>query len=102
MSAKKNKKKSSGPLIAPDGPREEESLSKRGWKTLLSGIGLLVLGFVVLSFTDPMGRNWASRLSPFLILGAYCVIAAGILLPEPSPEPAKTLEAGSERTQLPQ
>lgn len=77
-------------------PKEErldaEAISSRGKKTIGAGVALLIIGFVVLSFTDPEGRNWASTLSPFLILGAYAVIAAGIFLPDEAPQ-EKTPEA---------
>jgi len=82
--AKKHKKKALAD--AKDGsvaaPARGEGISSRGWKVIGAGIAVLILGFYILTFTDPMGRNWASSLSPFLILGAYGVIAAGILLPE--------------------
>ena len=44
-----------------------------------AGIGVVFLGFIVLSLTDPSGQNWASTLSPFLILGGYGTVAAGIV-----------------------
>lgn len=45
---------------------------------------LLLVGFFVLTHTDPMGRNWASHWAPFLILAAYVTILIGIVFPEPS------------------
>ena len=54
-------------------------ISARGWKVIGIGAGVVTLGFIVLCFTDPAGQNWASTLSPFLILGGYGTIAAGIL-----------------------
>lgn len=54
-------------------------ISVKGWKVIAAGIGTVVIGFIVLCFTDPAGQNWASTLSPFLILGGYGTIAAGIL-----------------------
>jgi hypothetical protein len=59
-------------------------ISRRGWKTIGIGIGIVILGFVVLSFTDPRGQNFASHLSPFLILGGYTTIGFGILLKDPA------------------
>lgn len=64
-------------------PAQDPGISRRGWKTIGAGIGLLVVGFTVLCFTDPRGQNWASVASPFLILGGYAVIGAGILAPDP-------------------
>lgn len=37
--------------------------------------------------TDPMGQNWASNLSPFLILGGYALIGLGIVLKDPATPP---------------
>jgi hypothetical protein len=59
-------------------------ISKRGWKVIGIGIAVAILGYVVLSFTDPRGQNWASRLSPFLILGGYATIGFGIVAKDPS------------------
>jgi hypothetical protein len=55
-------------------------ISRRGWKTIGGGAAIAALGYLVLSFTDPRGQNLASTVSPFLILGGYATIGAGILL----------------------
>lgn len=70
------------PQVQPS-PAPESGISRRGWKVIGAGIAVLVLGYTVLCFTDPKGQNWASTLSPFLILGGYAVIGAGILTPDP-------------------
>lgn len=44
---------------------------------------MVALGFYLLSLTDPAGQNWASVVSPFVILGGYAVIGGGIVLPDP-------------------
>lgn len=62
-------------------PAKAEGISKRGWKVIGLGIGIVIIGFYVLSLTDPAGQNWASKLSPFLILGGYACIGVGIILP---------------------
>lgn len=59
----------------------EEKISKTGWKIISIGILVLILGFFVLSKTDPEGKNLASILSPFLIIGGYIVIGIGIVFP---------------------
>lgn len=97
MSKKHKKSKESAAAVPVQGAEggDGEVFSSTGKKTIGIGIGLLVLGFIVLRFTDPDGKNWASTLSPFLILGAYGVIALGIFLPDPvepppqSPPPAE-------------
>lgn len=78
------------PILVPAGA-EPEGLSSRGKKVIGVGVGILIVGFIVLSRVDPMGRNWAGTLSPFLILGAYVIIGFGIFISDPVPsEPKKT------------
>jgi len=74
-------------------PLEGESITYRGMLTIGGGVGVLALGFFVLTLTDPAGSNWASHVSPLLILGGYAVIAAGIFLPDPKPLDESVLEA---------
>jgi len=57
-------------------------ISKSGKKLIIAGICILVLGFFILSKTDPEGQNWASIVSPFFIIGAYVIIGFGIIIPE--------------------
>ena len=61
-------------------------ISKRGKKLIFIGIGVLIVGFLVLTRTDPAGQNWASHLSPFLIIGGYAIIGIGIIFPDPKPQ----------------
>jgi hypothetical protein len=76
---KKDKKKS---VVLPN-PTEPApaswSLSPRGWKIGLSGALLVLVGYGVLSLTDPAGQNWASTLSPFLLIGGYALIGLALL-----------------------
>lgn len=78
MKNKKNK--------APQSQRPAEvitsGITKTGWKIIAAGVLVLVAGYFVLSKTDPAGQNWASTLSPFLILGGYAIIGAGIIFPD--------------------
>ena len=69
-------------------PAPFAGVSKRGWKVVGAGIGLVALGFGVLSLTDPEGQNWASNLSPFLLLGGYAAIGLGIICPDEDESPA--------------
>jgi hypothetical protein len=68
---------SSGPL-----------LSKRGKKVMAAGVVCVVLGFWILTFTDPAGKNWASTLSPALLVLGYTLIGVGIVLPDPISAPS--------------
>lgn len=63
-------------------PVEATPLFSAGGKRLMGiGVGLIALGMALLAFTDPMGRNWASVLSPFAILSGYGLVFLGIFWP---------------------
>ena len=72
---------------APAAPLPTEALSPRG--KLIVGVGgaLVVAGFVVLSFADALGRNLPALVSPFLLIGGYAAIGAGLFLPPAPPAP---------------
>ena len=59
-----------------------KGISKIGKKIIFSGIIVLILGYFILTKTDPMGQNWASIVSPFLILGGYIIVGLGIVFPD--------------------
>ena len=81
MSKKHNKQKSTLHKIPT--PTAGPVISRRGKKTILAGAGALVAGFIVLALADPSGQNVAARVAPFIIIGAYAAIGAGIVLPDP-------------------
>ncbi|MCX7940730.1 MAG: hypothetical protein N2555_03025 [Endomicrobia bacterium] len=56
-----------------------DGISKTGWKIILLGVVGLVIGFILLSFTNPEGNNWASIVSPTVIILSYVTIALGII-----------------------
>jgi hypothetical membrane protein len=62
--------------------KKDQSITKSGIKFILLGIFLLILGFYLLSKTDPMGKNFPSLISPFIIISGYILIAIGIIFPE--------------------
>lgn len=43
-----------------------------------SGIGLLILGFIVLGMANRMADNWAGFTAPLLLVSGWIVIAAGL------------------------
>lgn len=97
---KKHKKPQLPRQPAPPTEAPSEPISSRGKGTIGIGIGTLAAGFIVLSFADPMGSNWAARIAPFLILGGYVLAGIGIFLPEAGP--AQGPQAGpSSETSLP-
>ena len=59
----------------------DEPISALGWRVIAGGAACVVVGFLVLTKADPMGRNWASTLSPLLTLGGYALVGLGIFLP---------------------
>jgi len=74
VSRKRDKKN----LISPTENMAPPFLSRKGWMGLGGGIFLLFLGFLTLSFTDPAGKNFASDLSPLLLVSGYALIAFAI------------------------
>ena len=84
MGKKDRKNRSKSPTPPAETPRGP-ILSKRGKKLIASGIAGVVLGFIVLSFTDARGQNLASRVSPFLLILGYTLIGVGIIAKDPPP-----------------
>jgi hypothetical protein len=60
------------------------SISLRGRKVIGIGVACVILGFIILTRTDPAGQNWASTLSPALLVLGYTLIGVGIVLPDRS------------------
>ncbi len=88
MGKKKGKREGGNPSLVSGGAASSASLiglSKRGWKTFISGSILLLLGFLTLSLTDARGQNWASTLSPILILAGYVFMGFGLILKDRLP-----------------
>lgn len=59
---------------------QQVGLSKMGLKVIFSSVGLLIVGFILLRFTNPAGNNWASFISPLVIILAYIFIGIGIMI----------------------
>lgn len=57
-------------------------VSSRGKKVIMAGVIVVLSGFWILTFTDPAGQNWASTLSPALLILGYAAIGVGIVLPD--------------------
>ncbi len=62
-------------------PSQPPLFSWWGKRLMWGGVFLALLGFWVLSWCDPLGRNWASWVSPILILGGYFLLALGLVWP---------------------
>ncbi len=77
--AKKNKAQKTTKAEAAQPP--EERISVLGWRLIGAGGAAVLLGFLVLSRADRMGRNWASDAAPLLILGGYAAIGLGLFAP---------------------
>ncbi len=81
-----NKKFTATPPASPS--LSAEHISRRGKKVMGAGVLALIAGFWLLTFTDPAGQNWASTLSPFLLIAGYIVIGIGITVRDPVPPQA--------------
>ncbi|MBI4651183.1 hypothetical protein HY745_07870 [Candidatus Desantisbacteria bacterium] len=57
-----------------------EKLEKKN--VILFGIGfiILILGYFVLTYTDSRGQNWASILSPIMLVGAYIIMGISMII----------------------
>lgn len=82
MKNKKNKHQQQQPNNQVKPVEKTAGISAVGKKIIFAGAALLVVGYFVLSKTDPAGQNLASTISPFLILGGYAAIAVGIAFPD--------------------
>lgn len=84
--AKKNKTDRRVVTNVEKSPVRAPLLSRIGKRIVLSGIASVVLGFILLTFTDPAGQNWASILSPLFLVGGYTAIGVGLVVKDPSAE----------------
>lgn len=48
--------------------------------SFISGIAMIFIGFFLLTLTNPEGNNWASILSPLLIISGYIVVIIALLM----------------------
>jgi len=75
----KNKQNLTKTKVIQPSQNQEKMLSKRGKTIIFVGIGILILGYIILTKTNPQGDNWASIISPFLLVGGYITVAIGII-----------------------
>ncbi len=78
MKNKKNKQQTQQQSL----PAKILGISTKGKKIIFVGLGIVALGFFVLTKTDPAGQNLASQVSPFLLLGGYVTVGVGIVFPD--------------------
>jgi hypothetical protein len=71
----------------PAPPLPYEPLSSAGKRFAWAGGALVLAGFALLSFADPLGRNLPALISPFLLIGGYAAIGVGLFLPPFPPAP---------------
>lgn len=86
--ARKNKPPKAGKpapqtVKAGGGETADEPISVLGWRVIGAGAVCVVLGFLTLTRADALGRNWASTVSPLLILAGYALVGLGIFVPAP-------------------
>jgi hypothetical protein len=73
------------PVVSSEVRKDPDAVSSRGKKIMAAGVILVLVGFFVLTRTDPAGKNWASTVSPLLLVLGYAIIGLGIVFPDPSP-----------------
>ena len=74
-------------VVFSEARKDSDAVSSRGKKIIALGVVLVCVGFFVLTLTDPAGKNWASTVSPLLLVIGYAVIGVGIVFPDPVPSP---------------
>lgn len=74
-----SKKKLKVPLKEKQKVSQDIGITKRGFKVIVVGILSLIFGFVLLSFSNSEGNNFASIISPFVIIFSYVLIGIGII-----------------------
>jgi hypothetical protein len=77
------KKKKPSPLTSSSKSSEAPAspspiLTKKSVVPVTLGLGCLLLGFALISVTNPSGDNWASHLCPLLLLSGYICIGLGL------------------------
>ncbi|MFA5859537.1 MAG: hypothetical protein WC955_10805 [Elusimicrobiota bacterium] len=84
MSKKDKNKSSKIPQAAAVSKSSDDKsltgITKTGKKVILTGIILIISGFIVLTQTNPDGSNLASILSPLFLVAGYTAVAVGILV----------------------
>ncbi len=83
MAGGKEKKRGNQKAAVPASPHSP-LISRRGRKMVAAGVLASATGFWILSHSDPAGINWASFLSPIVILSGYLGVGIGILLRDPA------------------
>ena len=61
-------------------PDEAAPFGALQWTLLIAGVVALIYGFALLSKANPSGDDWASVVSPFLIVGAYATIFVAVVV----------------------
>jgi hypothetical protein len=58
---------------------EDLKLTSKSLPWIGGGIATLILGAILLNFTDPAGSNLASTISPLSLTTGYVLIAIGLI-----------------------
>jgi hypothetical protein len=66
--------------VPPVLPQKINLLSPHSKKLVFAGLCLVLFGFWILTYTDPAGQNWASTLSPLLLVLGYFFIGLGSVM----------------------
>jgi len=66
--------------MAENKPAETKAKKKTGLYIIGAALGVLALGYYVLTLVNPDASNWAGTVSPLLIIGGYVMVGAGIMV----------------------
>jgi hypothetical protein len=62
-------------------PRETgKPKNKKGLYIIGIALGVLALGYIILSKVNSDASNWQGAVSPILIIGGYILVAVGIMV----------------------
>jgi hypothetical protein len=64
-------------------------VTRRGWRFIGAGAGVATAGYLLLFLADPAGKNWASAVSPAIIIAGYAIIGIGTVLPASRPRSSR-------------
>jgi hypothetical protein len=78
MSANKEQSETMGKPMNLSPQTQRQAFRKK--ITFIIGLASIFIGFFLLTLTNPEGNNWASILSPLMIIGGYIVFIVALLL----------------------
>jgi hypothetical protein len=59
------------------------------WKLIFTAITIVIMGYILLANSDPIGKNIYSFLAPVFLIGGHIMVALGLLYSPNTPENSK-------------